>query len=570
MSTISSTSTSVLSIDVKKTATAQIKTTEREDYHATNNYEITLKEGQTYDSTQVGKQITFVATYLGSVAGGQATFIKEFTLTVVAPISPVETVVKDVLEGAEYDYYSLSYSDGKNNIIDITVNGLLPYRYSELFEEEINALDFRIYSPFYYSDLGDGNTITAQDISQFQTDSNFAFKFYKQNDSGEWEISKEWALDEAQSELKTGSLTSKISSAIGGASVGNEVSFENVNYIDWQVSISETKKPFKIEVTWANGITYTYHFNLDNVGFEQEYGAEDLLNTVGTFEETEEYTITENQTTQDNITDYIITGEFSSDLQESGDDKIDLYIKSPVDYAPLIVSVDNGVDNGYTYIASSGYLEIYYDNILQSRIDNLNEEWILQYDDNYWAYNLNLDSSDIEDVSIVRVTIKWDSQHKPVDYIFDVSNIKSMVTPKTDVTVINGSYVVENGIYYITSPISKAESGDNLGEYTQRVKFVANDIEPDIENAKLMILKSYDGFKTIINSEGETIPLDDEINNSNNNVAFTDDMAPVTTLFFWMPYPITITSSSACVSSFNVILKVFFPITLISMDVYPM
>lgn len=502
--------------DVKKTATAQIKTTEREEYHATNNYEITLKEGQTFDSTQIGKQITFVATYLGSVAGGQATFTKEFTLTVTAPISPVETVVKDVLEGAEYDYYSLSYSDGKNNIIDITVNGLLPYRYSELFEEEINALDFRIYSPFYYSDLGDGNTITAQDISQFQTDSNFAFKFYKQNDSGEWEISKEWALDEAQSELKTGSLTSKISSAIGGASVGNEVSFENVNYIDWQVSISETKKPFKIEVTWGEGVTYTYHFNLDNVEFEQAYGAEDLLNTVSSFEETEEYTITENLSTPD-LTDYIIEGEFSIDSQENDNNYLNIQILSPFNYNSYIEEIVTDSEEILFNFTTNGFIKIYYDNILTTEYDVVDYQWITELGNGKWALNFSVLSDEIIDVQTIRITIKWDSAHKPVDYVFDVSAVKNLINPNTEIKVINGNYTFENDIIELTSKILKSTMGDNTGKYVQRIQFISNGIAFN-NDAKLMIFKSNDAFGHLINSTGQEyeISLDSD---------FTEEMA---------------------------------------------
>lgn len=513
--------------DIKKSATAQIKTTEREEYHATNNYEITLKEGQTFDSTQIGKQITFVATYLGSVAGGQATFTKEFTLTVTAPISPVETVVKDVLEGAEYDYYSLSYSDGKNNIIDITVNGLLPYRYSELFEEEINALDFRIYSPFYYSDMGDGNTITAQDISQFQTDSNFAFKFYKQNDNGEWEISKEWTLDEAQAELKTGSLTSKISSAIGGASVGNEVSFENVNYIDWQVSISETKKPFKIEVTWGEGVTYTYHFNLENVEFEQALATEDLFGAVTVIDDTDEYTLEENNTTQDNLSDYIISGIFSVATQEDDSPDVNIQISSPVNYASYILESEADNPDNITYYATNGYIKVYYDNNLVSNLsyDGVNSMWLTELENDNWAYNLSFYTKDIIDINSIRVTIKWDSKYKPVDYYFDVSNIRNMVNPETKVTVINGNYELLNDVYYITNSISKSESGENLGKYAQRVKFVANGVEPDFENAKLIVLKSNDGFKTVINADGEEVSFEDNIENSDSNLANSEELA---------------------------------------------
>ena len=504
--------------NIRAKGTATITSSDRADNYVTNDYSVVLKDGQTFNSKSVGTEYTYVVTYLGS-AEGQVNVVKEITLTVSNPISPVSTVLKDVTASNEFGYYSLSIEENWDaSNIKVNVNGCLPYVKDG--NDYINAFNFKIYAPVIAEKYTDLNTILPEDLKQIEIDNEFTVRYYSQDENSVWGAPEEWTGTSATALIKNGNLDTVFTM---GANVGEEVQLTNCNYVDWQMNITDFSKPFKIEITWATGITFTYEFDLTNASAEEDYNQAELMDSVRlTYYEPGAwgaYQLLENEETANTVTDYILDGAFPVAEQEEGNNRIEISIKSPETYANIYEEVyDEGKDAVVFDIKETGYAEIYFDDTLYVRYNSLsdfitqlyefeNEELVLS--DNF-GMELNIPFNDCEDADYIRVSIKWSGAHLPVDYVFDITKLINQVATNTTIVSVDGSElrITDLNEVVINSGLEKQTEGEYAGKYTQTLRFTSQ-VPINLEEAQIVIFKSDDGFNTYINSKGERLSIGD-------------------------------------------------------------
>ena len=504
--------------NIRAKATATITSSDRADSYVTNDYSVVLKDGQTFNSTSVGAEYTYVITYLGS-AEEQVNVVKEITLTVSNPVSPVSTVLKDISASNEFGYYTLSIEENWNSSnIKVNVNGCLPNIKDG--NEYINAFNFKIYAPVIAEKYTNINTILQEDLKQIEIGNEFTIRYYSQDENSVWNTPEEWTGSSATALIKNGNLDTVFTM---GANAGEEVQLTNCNYVDWQINITDLSKPFKIEITWATGITFTYEFDLTNASIETDYNQAELMDSVrltyfepGTWGA---YQLLENEETANTVTDYILDGVFTVLEQQEGDNKIRISINSPETYENIFEEVyDEEKDDVVFDIKETGYAEIYFDDTLYARYNSLsdfithlyefeNEELVLG---DKFGMELNIPFDDCEGADYIRVSIKWSGAHLPVDYVFDITKLINQIPSNTTIVSVDGSDLIITDLdeVVINSPLEKQTQGEYVGKYTQTLRFTSQ-VPINLEEAQIAIFKSNDGFSTYINSKGEYISIED-------------------------------------------------------------